>query len=90
MVVLLIDLAGRSFALSLVDILVVIFSFAKKRSLAAAARVCKTWKEPALDALWKKLSSPFPLLELLGPLVYEDRGWVGSTRLHRGRVSRYV
>ncbi|KAG8971121.1 hypothetical protein FRC05_011490 [Tulasnella sp. 425] len=71
------DLAGRSFALSLVDILVVNFSFAKKRSLAAAARVCKTWKEPALDALWKKLSSPFPLLELLGPLVYEDRGWDG-------------
>ncbi|KAG8913471.1 hypothetical protein FRC00_002346 [Tulasnella sp. 408] len=47
----------------------------KKRHLASAARVCKTWKEPALDELWKKLSSPFPLLELLGPLVYEDRGW---------------
>ncbi|KAG9012946.1 hypothetical protein FRB90_006428 [Tulasnella sp. 427] len=69
------DQSSQATALSLVDILVVIFFFAKKRHLASAARVCKTWKEPALNALWKKLSSPFPLLELIGPMVYEERGW---------------
>ncbi|KIO15486.1 hypothetical protein M407DRAFT_34932 [Tulasnella calospora MUT 4182] len=61
----------------------------KKRHIASAARVCRTWKEPALDELWSKLSSPFPLLELLGPLAYEDQGWtsiefsgwVGQTKL---------
>ena len=36
-----------------------------KRTLARLAICCKTFLEPALDHLWRKLDSIFPLLKLL-------------------------
>lgn len=37
-------------------------------TLAACARVCQSWKEPALDRLWRDMTSPVPLMEVLSPL----------------------
>jgi hypothetical protein len=35
------------------------------QTLAAAARTCKSFKDPALDILWRSLDDFDPLLELL-------------------------
>lgn len=63
-------------ALGCYGVLAQVFSFVDKSDLPSTARVCKGWQEPALDELWGNLDSLFPLLELLGPLVYEKSGWV--------------
>ncbi|KAF7329214.1 hypothetical protein MKEN_00182000 [Mycena kentingensis (nom. inval.)] len=53
-------------ALELLEILEQIFALIGHRAtLACLARTCKTFKEPALDALWKKLVSLEPLLRCL-------------------------
>ncbi|PPQ69818.1 hypothetical protein CVT26_014196 [Gymnopilus dilepis] len=55
-------------ALIIDEILRLIFGFCleeDRMSLACAARTCKTWTDPALDALWCQISSPEPLLLLL-------------------------
>lgn len=41
-------------------------------TLAAAARTCKLWKEPALLRLWSEQESLFPLLGILGQLKGEE------------------
>lgn len=35
-----------------------------KRDLATLARVCRSWKDPALDFIWERLPSILPLLHL--------------------------
>ncbi|KAG8914854.1 hypothetical protein FRC00_010340 [Tulasnella sp. 408] len=52
-------------ALSIPELLSMVFSFSGKPELAGSARVCKTWRDPALDELWRDLDSIFPLLELV-------------------------
>ncbi|KAG8913891.1 hypothetical protein FRC01_004337, partial [Tulasnella sp. 417] len=52
-------------ALSIPELLFVIFAFSEKPELARSARVCKDWSDAALDELWKDLDSIFPLLELV-------------------------
>ncbi|KIO32333.1 hypothetical protein M407DRAFT_18648 [Tulasnella calospora MUT 4182] len=42
-----------------------IFAFVDEATLAACALVCRPWKEPALDELWKHLDSLLPLFGLL-------------------------
>ncbi|KAF8906259.1 hypothetical protein CPB84DRAFT_1675984 [Gymnopilus junonius] len=52
-------------ALLIDEILRLIFSFClecDRKSLLSAARTCKAWKDPALDFIWSRLSSPEPLL----------------------------
>ncbi|KAG8900850.1 hypothetical protein FRC00_010818 [Tulasnella sp. 408] len=52
-------------ALSIPELLSLVFSFSGKPELASSARVCKSWKDTALDELWRDLDSIFPLLELV-------------------------
>lgn len=42
-----------------------IFSVVDQATLVACALVCRSWKEPALDELWKHLDSILPLFGLL-------------------------
>ncbi|KAG8945180.1 hypothetical protein FRC04_001159, partial [Tulasnella sp. 424] len=51
--------------LALGEILGLIFQFASRRSLAAAARVCRRWSGIALDQLWRSLPDLYCLLSLL-------------------------
>ncbi|KAG8900847.1 hypothetical protein FRC00_010815 [Tulasnella sp. 408] len=52
-------------ALSIPELLSMVFSHSAKPELAISARVCKTWSDPALDELWKNLKNVFPLLQLV-------------------------
>lgn len=44
--------------------------------LAAAARVCRTWTDVALDMLWEELDSVYPIMALLGPISKIKDKWV--------------
>jgi hypothetical protein len=49
------------------EILALIFEFvlcnvARKRSVLALVKTCRTFKMPALQVLWKNLSDPIPLI----------------------------
>ncbi|KIK77603.1 hypothetical protein PAXRUDRAFT_834947 [Paxillus rubicundulus Ve08.2h10] len=46
-----------------------------KRTLASLARTCRTFKEPALDALWMKLDSLDPLIRVLPRRMWAKRRW---------------
>lgn len=50
------------------ELTAIVFCFLGERDLARCARVCKSWSEPALDALWRTMSSVQPLMALLSPL----------------------
>ncbi|KAG8913889.1 hypothetical protein FRC01_004335 [Tulasnella sp. 417] len=52
-------------ALSIPELLSIIFSFCEAPELARSARVCKTWSDPALDQLWEDLEGISPLLDLV-------------------------
>ncbi|KAG8944660.1 hypothetical protein FRC04_001624 [Tulasnella sp. 424] len=52
-------------ALSISELLSLIFSFSHSVALTTSARVCKGWSDAALDQLWEHLSSVFPLVELV-------------------------
>ncbi|KAG8923272.1 hypothetical protein FRC01_012976 [Tulasnella sp. 417] len=69
------DLFISARALSIPELLSIVFSFSAEPELAISARVCKTWSDPALDELWVDLDTVFPLLELvldLEPLRDEE------------------
>src|SRR5258707_7352401 len=57
---------ARSIALRLPEILLSLFQFCTDSTISSSARVCRTWSEPAFRVLWRNLSSPLPLLRLLG------------------------
>ncbi|OAX35233.1 hypothetical protein K503DRAFT_746259 [Rhizopogon vinicolor AM-OR11-026] len=52
-----------------------------RQSLAALARTCKTFHEPAMDALWADMHGIEPLLGCvtrLHPMIYPAAKWFGS------------
>ena len=57
-------------ALSIIDILRLVFDQIRddKLTLSRLARCCRAFHNPALDILWKNLSSDVPLLALLPPV----------------------
>jgi hypothetical protein len=65
-------------ALDIPELLLNIFGYAEdKPSLAACARVAKSWFDPAITHLWKELQTIDPLLGILGELRFSDaREWV--------------
>ncbi|KAG8915897.1 hypothetical protein FRC00_008438 [Tulasnella sp. 408] len=62
--------AAKEAALSIPEVLSLIFSNGSPETQAACARVCKKWSEVALDELWRELEDIYPLLRLLIP--FED------------------
>ncbi|KAG8925613.1 hypothetical protein FRC02_009543 [Tulasnella sp. 418] len=57
-------------ALTLVEILDAIFTFADYQSRTVAARTCRKWQEPATNTIWRNLDSLLPLLQLLSPVIW--------------------
>lgn len=49
------------------ELLRLIFGYLDGQMLSVSARVCKTWLEDALDALWEEFALIVPLLNLLSP-----------------------
>ena len=47
------------------DIIKIFAETRDRRSIAAIARTCKSFHEPAMDALWRKLDGLGPLLECM-------------------------
>ncbi|KAF9466114.1 hypothetical protein BDZ94DRAFT_1306496 [Collybia nuda] len=45
-------------------------------TLSTFARCCRAWKDPALDYLWMRLSSPAPLLQLISGVDMVDGQYV--------------
>ncbi|KIO19298.1 hypothetical protein M407DRAFT_31044 [Tulasnella calospora MUT 4182] len=77
--------------LSISEILIYIFRELDNASRAAAARVCQTWVEAALDVLWEDLESPLPIMALLGPIRdYYTRGWDWETGSPDGDWPRFA
>ncbi|KAG8916781.1 hypothetical protein FRC01_002872 [Tulasnella sp. 417] len=58
-------LGSTAQALSLPELLTLVFYFSQLADVATSARVCKGWSDTALNYLWRDLDSVFPLLELL-------------------------
>ncbi|KIO21893.1 hypothetical protein M407DRAFT_28529 [Tulasnella calospora MUT 4182] len=58
-------------------------------SRAAAARVCQTWVEVALDVLWEDLKSPLPIMALLGPIKACEGAWDWNTGFPKGDWARF-
>ncbi|KAG8944635.1 hypothetical protein FRC04_001675 [Tulasnella sp. 424] len=77
-------------ALALHDILACVLAFVEKSQLPSSARVCKAWNELALNELWKDLPSLFPLLDLLGTLVYENGAWTFQEGLDDPAWDRWI
>lgn len=50
-------------------------------SLCHAARTCKTWKDPALDALWSQLFCAAPLIRLIPGVLEKDGVFVSAPSL---------
>lgn len=51
------------------ELLSLVFSHLSPSSLARCARTCKSWTDPALDALWRELGDSGHLLKLLCPNI---------------------
>ena len=49
------------------ELIAITLSFLDNRSLAASARVCKKWKEIALDFLWREVDDLHRLFTTLSP-----------------------
>lgn len=49
------------------ELVAILFSFLDSRSLARSARVCKRWKEIALDILWREVDDLHRLMSKLTP-----------------------
>ncbi|KAI0305892.1 hypothetical protein B0F90DRAFT_937221 [Multifurca ochricompacta] len=54
--------------LAIPELLQIIFSFGTRASNASNALVCRTWREVALDHLWRDVDDIYHLLQLLAPL----------------------
>ncbi|KAG9016343.1 hypothetical protein FRB90_003217 [Tulasnella sp. 427] len=76
--------------LSISEILRDVFLDLDYSSCAAAARVCKTWVDVALDILWEELESPFPIMRLLGPITLTDFGWDWETAFPEKEWARFA
>ncbi|KIO31770.1 hypothetical protein M407DRAFT_19279 [Tulasnella calospora MUT 4182] len=76
--------------LSISEILTCIFRDLDNASRAAAARVCQTWVDVALDVLWEKLESPHPIMALLGPIRFHEDGWDWDTGFPDGDWTRFA
>ncbi|KAH8113190.1 hypothetical protein DFH11DRAFT_1744574 [Phellopilus nigrolimitatus] len=60
-------------ALAIAEIQLQIFSLIEKSDSARCARVCRRWKEAALDRVWSSMDSLVPLVQLLAPLKMWSR-----------------
>jgi len=68
-------------ALCIEEILHTIFALCTDVDLAKAATVSKTWRDPALDTLWRTLPSYKPLLDIIPGLKCEANVYVSPTPL---------
>ena len=53
--------------LAIPELLKIIFSFGTQASNASYALVCRDWREPALDNVWREVDDMYYLLQLLVP-----------------------
>ncbi|KAJ7100697.1 hypothetical protein B0H15DRAFT_817036, partial [Mycena belliarum] len=58
---------------NIIELRRLIFSFGERRDIAVCARVSRIWTEDALDVVWRDLSSPLPLLGILGDDALQGR-----------------
>lgn len=58
------------------EILAASFASLTKPELYAAALVCVSWSQLALEELWKYLNSILPLLRVLSPMERVNGNWV--------------
>lgn len=65
--------------LTVQEIITHIFGFLDQSSNARNARVCKTWSECALDAVWHEVPLP-NVFSSLSPM--KKQGWKGLVSLH--------
>ncbi|KIO26784.1 hypothetical protein M407DRAFT_23980 [Tulasnella calospora MUT 4182] len=56
------------------EVMGMIFAVLDQQACAAACLVCRRWNGGALDKIWRSLPSPVPLFEILGPLVFTEKG----------------
>lgn len=71
-------------ALHIGEILEIILRYTSRGTDAACVRVCRTWHEPALDAVWYHVYRLNALLSLLGPMEQTDDGLYVS--ISSGRI----
>lgn len=73
-------------ALLIDEILRDIFEFcleSGRGTLVQVARSCKSWKDPALDKIWRRLSWVGPLLDLIPGLSYIEGVYVSPPHYNR-------
>lgn len=71
--------------LTIPEVLVLVINELDRHSVVQAVLTCRSWSDIALDALWRDLPSPAPLVGLLGPMGWFEggdvsRGWVSTSR----------
>jgi F-box-like len=59
--------------LAIPELLQIIFSFGTRSSNASNALVCRGWREPALDNVWREVDDIYYLLQLLAPFNRRSR-----------------
>lgn len=69
--------ADRALAIS--EVLELTFSLCRRRDAVQCARVCTSWKDLALDRVWRDLESLLPLFEILAPLDLLGESSSGSS-----------
>ncbi|KAG8872686.1 hypothetical protein FRB98_009474 [Tulasnella sp. 332] len=88
------NLAERSLATEVPEILFIIFKGLARCDQATAARVCRQWSDVVLDQLWSSLDSLRPVLQLLGPVIESRFGGLdipdGLADVDWDRVASYT
>ena len=59
--------------LAIPELLQIIFSFGTRASNVSNALVCRGWREPALDNVWREVDDIYYLLQLLAPFHRRSR-----------------
>ena len=59
--------------LAIPELLQIIFSFGTRGSNVSNALVCRSWREPALDNVWREVDDIYYLLQLLAPFHRRSR-----------------
>ena len=59
--------------LAIPELLQIIFSFGTRASNVSNALVCRGWREPALDNVWREVDDLYYLLQLLAPFRRPSR-----------------
>ena len=59
--------------LAIPELLQIIFSFGTRASNVSNALVCRGWREPALDHVWREVDDMYYLLQLLAPFHRRSR-----------------